>query len=145
MLLAQLAKQRHDKITVVFDALPSDPDCAGLGSLPIEVIYSGHSRTADDVIIRMINTSSGPRDLTVVSSDRQIRSVAKRRGCKLLRAGEFIKAAAGELAQAKHLAQHPNEPTEKRKGPTSAQTRQWLIEFGLDPDQDDDPYEKLRR
>ena len=43
------------------------------------------------------------------------------------------------------FAQNPAEPTEKHKGPTSAQTRQWLIEFGLDPDQEDDPYEKMRR
>ena len=145
MLLAQLAKHRGDNITVVFDALPSDPGSAFPASATLEVIYSGHNRTADDVIIQMVNSSSGPRDLTVVSSDRQIRSAAKRRGCKLVRAGEFIKSAAEQLAQAKHLAQNPPEPTEKHKGLTSDQTKQWLIEFGLNPDQDDDPYEKMRR
>ena len=143
MLLAQLAQHRSEKVTVVFDALPSDSAPAFPAPAPVEVIYSGHSRTADDVMIRMVNDSTGPRDLTVVSSDHQIRTVAKRRGCKLVRAGEFIKSAAAELAQAH--TRTPTEPDEKHKGLTSAQTRQWLIEFGLDPDQEDDPYEKMRR
>ena len=145
MLLARLAQHQGQRITVVFDALPSDSAPVFPAPAPLEVIYSGHDRTADDVIIQMVNDSSGPRDLTVVSSDRQIRSAAKRRGCKLLRAGEFIKSAARQLAQAKNLAENPAEPTEKHKGLTRAQTRQWLIEFGLDPDRDDDPYEKMRR
>lgn len=141
MLLAQLSRHRSEKVTVVFDSLPCDSDPALAPPASLEVMYSGHGRTADDVIIQIVNASTGPRDLTVVSSDRQIRSAAKRRGCKLVRAGEFIKGAAAELAQ----ANVHNEPDEKHKGSTSAQTRQWLIEFGLDPDQDDDPYEKMRR
>ena len=143
MLLAQLARHRSEKITVVFDALPSESDPAFAPPVSLEVIYSGHGRTADDVIIQIVNASTGPRDLTVVSSDRQIRSAAKRRGCRLIRAGEFVKDAAAELAQAQ--ANVHSEPDEKHKGSTRAQTRQWLIEFGLDPDQDGDPYEKMRR
>ena len=91
----------------------------------------------------MINKSTGPRDLTVVSSDRQIRTAAKRRGCKIKLAGEFIRISANELAQAntKYLA----EPTEKRKGLSPSQTKKWLAEFGLNSSEEEDPYEKMYR
>src|SRR3972149_7041550 len=71
-LLGQLARHRAEKITVVFDA-PPDETAGAESSLPVEIIYSGHKRSADEVIIRMINESSGPRDLTAVSPDRQLR------------------------------------------------------------------------
>ena len=100
-LLATLAGRRSEKITVVFDALPARGDTAITRTLPVKVVYSGHDRTADDVIIQMIKASTGPRDLTVVSSDRRIRSAAKRRGCKTKPAGEFIRAFDAELNQAK--------------------------------------------
>jgi len=140
-LLVELAKCRAEKITVVFDAAPAES--ARAESRPLEVIYSGHGRTADEVIIQMINKSTGPRDLTVVSSDRQIRTAAKRRGCKIKLAGEFIRISANELAQAntKYLA----EPTEKRKGLSPSQTKKWLAEFGLNSSEEEDPYEKMYR
>ena len=142
-LLGTLARHRAEKITVVFDAAPARGDPGISKSLPIELVYSGHRRTADEVIIQMVNDSSGPRDLTVVSSDRQIRAVAKRRGCKLSRAGEFIKSATEELAQSE--TQLSAEPTEKQEGLGREQTRQWLSEFGLDPDEEEDPHEKMYR
>ena len=73
-LLSQLARHNGEKITVVFDALPSKTALAPKTINQLEVIFSGHERTADDVIIQMIQASSGPRDLTVVSSDREIKT-----------------------------------------------------------------------
>ena len=142
-LLGSLAKQSGEKITVVFDALPSEPDMAKTKALNIEVVYSGHGRSADEVIIKMIRASSGPRDLTVVSSDREIKAAARRRGCKVSSAGEFIKASAGQLARAR--SKQNREPTQKQKGLTRSETDEWLSEFGIDPHQKDDPYEPMRR
>ena len=142
-LLGRLAKHRAEKITVVFDAVPAEPALDRAKWLPLEVVFSGHGRTADEVIIQMINKSSGPRDLTVVSSDRQIRTAAKRRGCKIKLAGEFIRISANELAQAN--TEHLAEPTEKRKGLSPSQTKKWLAEFGLNSDEKDDPYEEMYR
>ena len=111
--------------------------------LQVKVIFSGHKRTADDVIIKMINKSSGPRDLTVVSSDRAIRSAAKRRGCKVITSGTFVRSASDELVRDKKKKRL--EPAEKQKGLSREETDQWLSEFGLDPDEDEDPYEPMRR
>ena len=142
-LLATLAGRRSEKITVVFDALPARGDTAITRTLPVKVVYSGHDRTADDVIIQMIKASTGPRDLTVVSSDRRIRSAAKRRGCKTKPAGEFIRAFDAELNQAKKHASQ--EPPEKHQGLDQDQRRQWMDEFGFDDDDEDDPYEGMYR
>ena len=142
-LLGRLARHSGEKITVVFDAMPSEPDVGGGKALDVEVVFSGHGRTADEVIIQIINASSGPRDLTVVSSDRQIKAAARSRRCKTRGAGEFIKASARELEQAQSK-QHL-EPTEKEKGLSRRETDQWLSEFGIDPNQEEDPYERMDR
>ena len=142
-LLGKLARHSSEKITVVFDAVASESDPSAANVPNVEVIYSGHGRTADDVIIQLIKASSGPRELTVVSSDREIKSAARRRGCKVRSAGEFIKASARELGRAQTKQNH--EPTEKEKGLTRSETDKWLSEFGIDPNQDDDPYERLDR
>ena len=142
-LLGSLARHSGEKITVVFDALPSDPSMAPEKVSNIEVIFSGHGRTADDVIIQMIKSSSGPRDLTVVRSDRDIKAAAKRRGCKVTTAGEFIKNSASQLTRARSKQHH--EPEQKQKGLTRSETDQWLSEFGIDPQDEDDPYDRMRR
>ena len=142
-LLGSLARHSGERIIVVFDALPSQPDVGRAKATDLEVIYSGHGRTADEAIIKMINVSSGPRDLTVVSSDREIKAAARRRGCKVRAAGEFIKASARQLARAR--SKQNSEPTQKQKGLTRTETDQWLSEFGIDPHQEEDPYERLDR
>ena len=142
-LLGELSRHEGEKITVVFDAMPSEPGL-GVGKSPgVEIIFSGHKRTADDVIIQMIKSSSGPRDLTIVSSDREIKTAARRRGCKVRTAGEFIKTSASQLARAQN--KQASEPAAKEKGLSGEQTKKWLEEFGIDPGQDKDPYEGMRR
>ena len=142
-LLGRLARHGGEKVTVVFDAVASGPDSAGAKAVNLEVIYSGHGRTADEVIIQMVKMSSGPRDLTVVSSDREIKSAARRRGCKVKTAGEFIKDSARELERAE--SKKNKEPSEKAKGLERAETDEWLREFGIDPGEQDDPYEGMDR
>ena len=142
-LLGQLSQVTGEKVTVVFDAAPPKRG-PGIGKeLMAEVVFSGHGRKADDVIIKMINESSGPRDLTVVSSDREIRAAAKRRGCKVRPAGEFIQASARQLGSA--MRDLAAEPEEKEKGLDPDASRQWLEEFGIDSPEDEDPYEGMRR
>ena len=142
-LLGQLSRVSNEKIIVVFDAVAPDSP-VGMGKeLAVDVVYSGHGRSADDVIIKMINKSSGPRDLTVVSSDRQIRTAAKSRGCKVRPAGEFLKASSRQLSRA--LRKRAIEPEEKTKGLDPEESRRWLEEFGIDDKNRQDPYEGMHR
>ena len=64
-------------VTVVCDGRPKphSPTPGELASSPgggVELIFSGPGRSADDVIIGLIEKDSAPRRLTVVSSDRTI-------------------------------------------------------------------------
>lgn len=142
-LLGQLSQVTGEKVTVVFDSVPPNHE-VGMGKeLAAEVVYSGHGCKADDVIIKMVNESSGPRELTVVSSDREIRAAAKRRGCKVRPAGEFIKASVRQLGRA--ARDMAVEPDEKHNGLSPNASQGWLEEFGIDGHEGEDPYEGMRR
>ncbi len=96
----------------------------------VDLRYSGRGQSADDVITQMIRTSSAPRRLTVVSSDRQIQKAARRRRCRVIGRVEFVRllAAAGGVF---------GEPTHRGKldGPlTQLEVQQWLKRFGMDSD-----------
>ncbi|MFO0962701.1 MAG: NYN domain-containing protein [Phycisphaerales bacterium] len=101
------------------------------GRTGIRVHYAGAGVSADAAIERMVNESSHPRRLTVVSNDRAVQRSARRRGAAILRADAF-------LAQLAHDASQPRRgrrATARREpGPlTSKQVDAWLRYFGLDP------------
>jgi len=73
--------QRKDRVTVVFDGFHSDrdfPDTEKRGG--VEVIFSHRGQTADDVIKQMVEQAPNPRDIIVVSSDREISDFVKSLG-----------------------------------------------------------------
>ena len=71
----QYVRQRGNRLMLVFDAGPAlhkgDEMIGG-----VHVVYSGHLKSADDVIIEFIQDRAGA-DILVVTSDREIRTVAK--------------------------------------------------------------------
>jgi len=128
-LLAALQASGH-RVHVVFDGPLRPANAAGdIEGMGIEVSYAT-SRSADDVIADCIAASSAPRSLTVVSSDRQVRSAGRRRRCKTVTSQEFSRLVLKVNAPSRPTA--PSEPPEKRDGLTGGQTRQWLKEFGYD-------------
>lgn len=87
---------RHNNppVTVVFD----HGDSAVHGKrrrkqLGITVRYAPYSSDADAVLIRLVERSQQPAQLTVVSSDREIRSAARQKGVHVFPVEEF----AGQL------------------------------------------------
>lgn len=100
---------------------------------PVQVTYAGPGRDADTVIERLIEANTAPRRLIVVSSDRRLRTAAKRRGCRSVRAEEF--AVAIYLHWRNPPKPRPSEPPEKRRGlndPDLAEA--WMAELGLTED-----------
>jgi predicted RNA-binding protein with PIN domain len=136
---------KKDGVTVVCDGRVGP---LGLTESPVdgvELIYSGPNRSADDVIIDLIDAYSAPRRLTVVSSDRQIRKAARRRRASTWSSEEFVKKLAAVLRQRPAAEPRPGKPA------TGAldeyEVDWWLRRFGFDPgDQpreeksDDDPW-----
>lgn len=94
----------------------------------IHVIFAGPKRSADDVIERMIDRSSSPRRLTVVSSDRRITKSARTRRCRTLRAEDFL----AQLARDHRIAARRGTPFRKPRAPLSpGEVNEWIRAFGL--------------
>lgn len=122
-----------DRIAVVCDGRvkPQGPEVSPVAG--IELIYSGTGRTADQVIIDLIDRDTAPRRLIVVSSDREIQKAARRRRAKVLSSSQFI----GVLAR-------PGSEADRSARPTVSlgadQVEAWLEEFGLDGDEPIGPH-----
>ncbi|MEM6333256.1 MAG: NYN domain-containing protein [Planctomycetota bacterium] len=125
--ITRSAFRRHRAVVVCDGRVkPLGPDASPVDG--VDLLYSGPSRSADDVIIERIDASSTPRRLTVVSTDRQIRAAARRRRCKSLTSDEFIAAVAESLDRTP-----PPPRNAKPAGPLSDnQVQRWLRHFGID-------------
>jgi hypothetical protein len=133
-LCALLAQTRWAAggVTVVCDGSPKPhslkPGDPALGA--VELIFSGAERSADDVIIELIDADSAPRRLTVVSSDRAVRRAARRRKARDLTAEGFLNRLA-TAGQSGGGTTAPGKPGTATMG--NDQVDRWLDWFGIDP------------
>jgi predicted RNA-binding protein with PIN domain len=97
----------------------------------VRVAYAGGGASADAAIERLVNESSHPRRITVVSNDREVQKSARRRGAKVLRADDFLRQLATDAARA---PRGKRSVARRDPGPlTSRQVDAWLRYFGIDP------------
>lgn len=131
LLCAALARSdlRSQCPVVVCDGRPKPLGFTESPSPGVSLIYSGPSRSADDVIIAMIEADSAPRRLIVASSDRVIRRAARRRRATSWTSVEFLRHLAGALGGGP-------PPTDKPDvgNLSPEQVRHWLEQFGVDED-----------
>jgi predicted RNA-binding protein with PIN domain len=130
-VLAELLLRAGERVAVIFDGPePSASEARAIDRTGIEVAYSGH-KAADRLILAAIGADTAPRRLTVVSTDREIRSAARKRRCRCVTSEDF----AVELRRSRNgdpPSDKSSEPDEKRQGLSEEQTRKWLEEFGFD-------------
>jgi predicted RNA-binding protein with PIN domain len=97
----------------------------------IGVHYAGGGVSADAAIERLVNESSHPRRLTVVSNDRAVQKAARRRGATVLRADTFLAQLAHDVQRA---PRGRKAVLRRDPGPLSArQVDAWLRYFGIEP------------
>lgn len=94
----------------------------------LEIIFSGTSREADDVIEKMILQNTAPRHLSVVSSDRRIKKAAEKKKATAVDCVDFWMEMLKQLERKKKKAA---EPQVKYNGLTESETEYWLREFGF--------------
>ncbi|MAT81167.1 MAG: hypothetical protein CMJ29_05920 [Phycisphaerae bacterium] len=95
----------------------------------IRAIYSGTSE-ADDILERLIQDSSAPGRLLVVSSDRRVRKAARRRGAKNLDASSFLRALLEDRRAGRGRPESIHRPANLRPG----EVNQWRDTFKLGSD-----------
>lgn len=147
-LCALLARSRWAAggVTVVCDGSPKPhslkPGDPALGA--VELIFSGADRSADDVIIALIDSDSAPRRLTVVSSDRAVRRAARRRKARDWTSEGFLNRLATSGRTGGGGSPAPSKPGGTAMG--DDQVERWLDWFGIDPaDSPDSPPRPRKR
>ena len=90
----------------------------------IHVIWSGPEKEADDIIEALIERSTAPRRMVIISSDNRLRRAAKRRRCKSLASDQFLRTILDDLA----TGQAPPIPS---VNPLPDQDATWEDQFGL--------------
>ena len=128
MILSEYLHQKRTHGHVVFDGL-GPPDKTALGGIgDLEVYFSGMEIDADTIIMEKIEDNTAPKSLIVVSSDREIRTAAKKRKAISVQSDIFWVEVMKQLNRKKTIP----EPKEKRQGITDGETDQWMDLFGLD-------------
>ncbi|MDZ4753393.1 MAG: NYN domain-containing protein [Phycisphaerae bacterium] len=109
--------------------------------------WAGGGVKADDVIVGLVQRSSSPRRMTVVSTDRNVTKIVRRRGADTMTSEEFLERLAADWRNARperrfgpRAASGATTPSPKRPPlratvPLAApEVRAWLAAFGIAPD-----------
>ena len=132
---------RTGGIVIVADGKPKpladDRSGAVLAQSPaagVQLEWSGPGRTADSVIIRMVNEHSAPRRVTVVSTDREVRAKARRRRCRVWTSEQFITKLVEQLRRGGGAISGPppDRPRVPPEGLAPGEVEAWLEAFGID-------------
>ena len=127
--LIQRSRFRRDHVVFVCDGKrrrhATTPD--------IKVVFSGAGVSADDVIIGMVDRSTAPRRLTVVSNDREITTAARRRRAKVISAESFLSTLA-EDSRADSVASIRARRAAESAPANDRQVGEWMKAFGLESD-----------
>lgn len=122
--------------TLVCDGMPKphSPSVNTAAMAGVELVFSGVAQSADDVIIGRIERDPRPRELVVVSTDREIRSAAKAGRAVNWTSDAFLTRLAAALRGKPTPAPTSAEPRAKPDHPMDEhQVRAWLREMGIDP------------
>ncbi|HNQ21836.1 MAG TPA: NYN domain-containing protein [Phycisphaerae bacterium] len=151
--IEQWTHTHADAVTLVFDgAAPRGPGAARLHSARVRVLF-GEGRSADDVIVDLLEQAADPQHTRVVTDDSVIRKNARRFHCGWMPNAEFI-AELFPPVPAKPDEENPTHPApkpessaaapapgsagaqqgqpEKPDGVSPQERRQWLKDFGFD-------------
>lgn len=133
---AAMAMDWAGPLRVVCDGNPK-PGNETSPAADVQLVYSGQSATADDMIIDLVDAWSAPRQLVVVSSDRTIQKAARRRRATVWSSPRFAKELQAGLSlwhelrgETSAAASPMNHPTTVEMGPQ--QVIGWLRYFGFD-------------
>jgi predicted RNA-binding protein with PIN domain len=116
-----------EKGEIIFDGT-GPPDKSGFDQINnLEVFFAGLGTDTDTVIEDKISASTAPKGLTIVSSDRRLRTAARTRRATSIKSDVFWNDVQKQLSRKRPI----KEPSEKRQGLNEGETEQWLEIFGF--------------
>jgi predicted RNA-binding protein with PIN domain len=130
-ILGRYFKSKGETGQVVFDGT-GPPDKETFFNIEwLDVRFVGFSTDADTVIINKIHSSSAPKNLEIVTNDREIKDAGRRRKTKITSSENFWNKVQKTLSLKEGQVK---EPHEKQHGISEAETDMWMKYFGLDDD-----------
>lgn len=128
------SRYRKHKARLVCDGGSRRSHAVPAGLLGAELIHSGKSHEADDVIEDLIRKDSAPKRLIVVSSDRRIVAAARKRKAATLTSEAFVAHLLSDAS--KSLARPPKERSPRHDVPLGkSAVEHWLKQLQLDRDE----------
>lgn len=109
----------------------------GLSSSPfaeVSLIYSGRNRSADCVIVDMVNRSSTPRQVTVVTNDRTIQKDVRTRRARVMTTERFIENLASVAARSGGGAGTHSAAKPDGGDLSDDEVQRWMDAFGFEGD-----------
>jgi len=126
-LLSRYFALTSEKGEIIFDGT-GPRDKSGFDTISnLEISFAGFGTDTDTVIEDKISASTAPKSLTIVSSDRRLRSAARARRATSIKSDVFWYDVQKQLNRKRPI----KEPTEKRQGLNEGETEQWLEFFGF--------------
>jgi len=127
-----LTRPRGRSGVVVCDGVVKPGGASVSPVVSVELVYSGPRKSADDVIIGLIEQSTSPRRLTVVSNDRVIQAAARKRKATVMKSESLIQSLADRLERAGPSGQADEPRGRKSEGIPPSEVDDWLEEFGVE-------------
>ncbi|MCI0567994.1 MAG: NYN domain-containing protein [Acidobacteria bacterium] len=120
------------EILVVFDGARPSPTRSASGRAGVQVRFSASTKTADQVILELIQREPRRASLTVVTSDKKdIGRIASAEGVRWISSETFLR----RLRRA--VKPKPVADREKPAGTSAEELKYWLRRFGSDPSEGD--------
>ena len=123
LVVRLLAYQRvtRARIHLVFDGNPEETRTDVPVNAKFTIHYPGSGESADDVIRDMVSRQTDRRRFFVVSSDRAIREMAKKKGIEALTSDAFARELKTVLKEGKKM----RELDKRTETPTSLEVKLW--------------------
>ncbi len=129
--LARLAWARKTRLAVVFDGRPDQAFPDGSSYRGVRIYYAAPGRDADSRIVELVEGTRNKKNLTVVTSDGQLKAQVRVRGVRVVRSGAF-RRMMDETEDAGPPNDHPRINDDEMDG--------WMRYFGISEDDDDDDH-----
>lgn len=94
----------------------------------VRYVFPKHGKSADEIIIELVELSSAPRKLLVVTSDRRVAALARRGRARVIDSDRFLEQLAADAHRASSAPRSESKVTQVRDQDAQA----WLDQFGVD-------------
>lgn len=131
--LAEFAREKRVRVSVVFDGAPEDFFEDGSTYRGVRLFYAERGSNADERIKKFVEASRERKTLIVVTSDRALSDYVRRCGAQTLRSGE-LRRRLYETVKEKTFGPAAEDEGAADSEIAGGELQGWMRYFGVDED-----------